>query len=103
MSTSKISVITGGSRGLGRNTAINLARRGVDILFTYRNRQDEAERLIQGIEQIGQRAAAFRVDTGDIHAFDDFASQIRKQLTDLGSRAIRLTREQRRKRALRSF
>ena len=37
--TNKIAIITGGSRGLGRNTAVNLARRGVDILFTYRANQ----------------------------------------------------------------
>ena len=40
----KIAIITGGSRGLGRNTAIHLARRGVDILFTYRANQKEATR-----------------------------------------------------------
>ena len=45
MMTNKIAIITGGSRGLGRNTAVNLARRGVDILFTYRANQKEAERL----------------------------------------------------------
>jgi NAD(P)-dependent dehydrogenase (short-subunit alcohol dehydrogenase family) len=43
MMTNKIAIITGGSRGLGRNTAVNLARRGVDILFTYRANQKEAE------------------------------------------------------------
>ena len=41
--TNKIAIVTGGSRGLGRNTAENLARRGVDIIFTYRANQAEAE------------------------------------------------------------
>lgn len=53
MPTSKIAIITGGSRGLGRNTAVNLARRGVNILFTYRARQEEAESLIREVEASG--------------------------------------------------
>jgi NAD(P)-dependent dehydrogenase (short-subunit alcohol dehydrogenase family) len=54
MMTNKIAIITGGSRGLGRNTAVNLARRGVDILFTYRTNQKEAESLIREAEAIGR-------------------------------------------------
>ena len=51
----KIAVITGGSRGLGRNTAVNLARRSVDIIFTYRVNQKEAEPLIREIEALGRK------------------------------------------------
>jgi NAD(P)-dependent dehydrogenase (short-subunit alcohol dehydrogenase family) len=65
MMTNKIAIITGGSRGLGRNTAGNLARRGVDILFTYRANQREAESLVRDAEAIGRKAAGFRLDTGD--------------------------------------
>jgi NAD(P)-dependent dehydrogenase (short-subunit alcohol dehydrogenase family) len=68
--TDKIAIITGGSRGLGRNTAINLARRGVDIIFTYRANEKESESLIREIEAMGRKAAAFRLDTGDTRAFD---------------------------------
>ena len=39
----KLAIITGGSRGLGRNTAVNLARRGADVIFTYRTKDTEAE------------------------------------------------------------
>jgi hypothetical protein len=39
----RTAIITGGSRGLGRNTAIHLARRGVDILFTYHSNLAEAQ------------------------------------------------------------
>jgi NAD(P)-dependent dehydrogenase (short-subunit alcohol dehydrogenase family) len=63
--TNKIAIITGGSRGLGRNTAVNLARRGVDILFTYRANQKEAESFIREAETMGQKAAGFRLDTGN--------------------------------------
>jgi NAD(P)-dependent dehydrogenase (short-subunit alcohol dehydrogenase family) len=78
--TNKIAIITGGSRGLGRNTAIHLARRGVDLIFTYRSNQTDAESLTREIEAIGQRAAAFRLDTGDVRSLDGFATEVRKTL-----------------------
>jgi NAD(P)-dependent dehydrogenase (short-subunit alcohol dehydrogenase family) len=82
--TNKIAITTGGSRGIGRNTAVNLARRGVDIIFTYRANQKEADSLIREIEAIGQKAAAFRLDTGDIRLFDGFVSEVRKTLQSWG-------------------
>jgi NAD(P)-dependent dehydrogenase (short-subunit alcohol dehydrogenase family) len=78
--TNKIAVISGGSRGLGRNTAVNLARRGVDILFTYRAKQKEAENLVHEVETLGRKAAGFRLDTGDISLFDGFVGEVRKTL-----------------------
>ncbi len=80
MTTNKIAIITGGSRGLGRNTAVNLAQRGVDILFTYRANHNQAESLIREAEAMGRKAAAFRLDTGDIRGFDGFVDEVRKTL-----------------------
>ena len=82
--TDKIAIITGGSRGLGRNTAINLARRGADIVFTYRANEREAESLIRELEALGHKAAAFRLDTGDSRAFDAFVAEVRKTLESWG-------------------
>ena len=45
----KVAIITGGSRGLGRNTAVNLAGRGVNVIFTYRSNQKEADSLIREV------------------------------------------------------
>jgi NAD(P)-dependent dehydrogenase (short-subunit alcohol dehydrogenase family) len=80
----KVAVITGGSRGLGRNTAVNLARRGVNIIFTYRSNQAEAESLIREAEATGRKAAGFQLDTGDIRAFDRFVGDVRKTLQSWG-------------------
>jgi NAD(P)-dependent dehydrogenase (short-subunit alcohol dehydrogenase family) len=82
--TNKIAIITGGSRGLGRNTAVNLARRGVDILFTYRANQKEADNFISEAETVGRKAAGFRPDTSDIRAFDGFVTEVRKTLDAWG-------------------
>jgi NAD(P)-dependent dehydrogenase (short-subunit alcohol dehydrogenase family) len=80
----KIAVITGGSRGLGRNTAIQLARRGTDLIFTFHSSQSEAESLIREIEAMGQKAAAFRLDTADVRSFDAFVAQVRQTLQGWG-------------------
>jgi NAD(P)-dependent dehydrogenase (short-subunit alcohol dehydrogenase family) len=82
--TNRIAVITGGSRGLGRNTAINLTRRGVDMIFTYRANQTEANFLIREIEAMGRKVAGFRLDTGDTSSFDRFAADVRKMLQSWG-------------------
>jgi NAD(P)-dependent dehydrogenase (short-subunit alcohol dehydrogenase family) len=82
--TDRIAIITGGSRGLGRNTALNLARRGVDIIFTYRSNQAEAESLLREVGTMGRKAAAFRLDTGDIRVFDQFVAEVRNTLEGWG-------------------
>src|ERR1017187_10739349 len=76
----KTVIITGRSRGLGRNTAINLARRGVDILFTYHSNLAEAQSLIREVETGGSKAAAFQLDSGNISLFDGFVDQVRNML-----------------------
>jgi NAD(P)-dependent dehydrogenase (short-subunit alcohol dehydrogenase family) len=76
----KIAIITGGSRGIGRNTAVNLAQRGVDIIFTYRANQAGADSLLREVEGLGRKAAAFRLDTGDLRSFDRFVTDVRETL-----------------------
>lgn len=79
-STTKIAIVTGGSRGLGRNTAISLARRGVDVIFTYHARKEDAETVVSEIEAMGRKAAAFLLDTGDTGTFDGFVSGVQTTL-----------------------
>src|SRR5271170_628694 len=76
----KTAIITGGSRGLGRNTAINLARRGVDVFFTYHSNLAEAQNVIREVEAIGRKAAAFQLDAGNISLFDSFVGEVRNML-----------------------
>ena len=76
----KIALITGGSRGLGRNTAIHLARSGVDVVLTYHSNKAEADLAVAEIESLGRRAAALQLDTGDIASFDAFSASFRDTL-----------------------
>ncbi len=85
-STSKIALITGGSRGLGRNTAVSLARKGMDVILTYHSRQDEAQAAVAAVQAQGRKAVALQLDTGDVAAFAAFAGQVRQALRDIWER-----------------
>jgi len=71
-----IALITGASRGLGRNIALHLAANGVDIIGTYKSNKEEAESLVAEIEAKGRRAAALRFDAGDIASFKEFTGEV---------------------------
>jgi NAD(P)-dependent dehydrogenase (short-subunit alcohol dehydrogenase family) len=77
-----IALITGGSRGLGRNAALKLAARGTDIVLTYRSNRAEAETVVGAIEKLGRRAVALPLDVGRVAGFDAFANALRTQLRD---------------------
>ena len=82
----KIAIITGGSRGLGRNAALKLAEKGIDIIFTWRSREAEAQEVVKAIEALGARGLALQLDVANSHAFSDFASEVQKQLKTLWQR-----------------
>lgn len=85
-STQKIALVTGGSRGLGRNSAIALSRKGIDVIITYHTRKEEAEKVVREIENNGQIAVALQLDTGDVSKFDTFVSQLSVVLKDKWNR-----------------
>lgn len=78
--THKIALITGGSRGLGKNTALHLARKGVDSIITYRSQQAEADQVVQEIQALGAQAVALQLDAGKINTFPDFSAQVQQAL-----------------------
>lgn len=82
----KITLITGASRGLGRNTALSVAGFGGDVILTYHSRADEAEAVVAEIEALGRRAVAFQLDSGDVAAFASFAETLRKALRETWQR-----------------
>jgi NAD(P)-dependent dehydrogenase (short-subunit alcohol dehydrogenase family) len=79
-----LAIVTGGSRGLGRNTVISLARRGVDTIFTFQTNRDAAEAVASEVAALGQRAFALQLDTGKTAQFDSFAERVTQVLGELG-------------------
>lgn len=83
MSTkNKIALITGGSRGLGRNMAIALAKKGIDVILTYNSNPEAANTVVSEIQSMGQRATAFQLDTSKLKSFDNFIKQITEYLQE---------------------
>lgn len=81
-SKAKIALVTGGSRGLGRNTALSLARKGIDVVITYHSNQAEADATVADIKALGRKAAALQLDTGATGSFADFATRLKATLHD---------------------
>lgn len=87
-STTKIALVTGGSRGLGRNTVLSLAARGVQSIFTYRANKAAADEVAAAVSAAGSRAIALPLDTGNVSTFGPFVDEVRSALTELGSGRI---------------
>lgn len=79
---SKIALVTGGSRGLGRNMAINLAKKGIDVVLTYNNSKQQADEVVAEIQSLGQKAVAFQLNTGNVKTFDEFLKQVTDHLKE---------------------
>ena len=77
---SKIALVTGGSRGLGKSMAIALAKKGLNVIITYHSRSEEAKEVVNEIEKLGQKAAALQLDVADYTSFDGFTDQVKSTL-----------------------
>jgi NAD(P)-dependent dehydrogenase (short-subunit alcohol dehydrogenase family) len=78
----KIALVTGASRGLGKNTALTLARKGVDIIVTYHSNAEEAKNVVSAIEEMGAKAVALQLDTSNTKNFDGFVGHVKQSLQD---------------------
>lgn len=76
----KIAIVTGGSRGLGKNTALSLARKGVDVILTYKSNQVEAQAVVEQIKKMDRKAVALQLDAGNSKSFTEFSLRIRETL-----------------------
>ncbi|HCW16697.1 SDR family oxidoreductase [Achromobacter sp.] len=76
-----ISLVTGASRGLGRNTALSIARHGGDVIITYRSDRDSAGAVIADIAALGRKAIALQLDTNNVASFAGFVAALREALS----------------------
>jgi NAD(P)-dependent dehydrogenase (short-subunit alcohol dehydrogenase family) len=79
---SKIAIVTGSSRGLGKSTALNLAKKGVDVIVTYHSNEAEANSVVAAIKETGAKAVALQLDTANTSTFDSFVAQVKQSLQD---------------------
>ena len=82
----KISLVTGANRGLGRNTALSIARRGEDVVLTYRGNEAQAEEIVAEIRALGRKAEALRLDMAQVASFPAFAEALKAALQDVWGR-----------------
>ncbi len=78
----KVALITGGSRGLGKDMAVQLADRGFDVIITYNTNSSEAAKVVSGIVSTGRKARALQLDVSNLKAFDSFAGEVKAELKD---------------------
>lgn len=83
---SKIALITGANRGLGRNTALSIARQGGDIIVAYRGNTPQAEAVVAEIRTLGRKAIAIQLDVAQTTSFPAFAETLRQQLAEVWQR-----------------
>nr|WP_294944738.1 SDR family oxidoreductase [uncultured Mucilaginibacter sp.] len=84
--TNKIALITGGSRGLGKNTALKLASKGNDVIITYRSKKEEADEVVAKIQSLGLQSAALQIDTGVVSSFEAFKTSLTTVLKEKWNR-----------------
>lgn len=80
--SNKVALVTGGSRGLGRDMAIQLARKNFDVIITYKINANEANKVVEKIVTLGKKAKAIQLDVADSKSFESFVSQIKTTLKE---------------------
>ena len=81
----KIAIVTGGSRGLGQNMVLHLAKRGVHSIFTYNSNKAEADKAVAEVNKAGAKAIALKLDVGDTSSFEPFLKDVRNALREFGA------------------
>lgn len=76
-----IAIVTGASRGLGRNAALNIARRGGDVIITFQSNADQARAVAGEVEALGGRCIALQLDVADLSSVAGFVQQVRTALS----------------------
>ena len=82
----KIALVTGASRGLGRSTALSIARHGGDVVLTYQSRAEDAQAAVAEVTAMGRKAVAFQLDTGNVASFAPFTDRLRTALRETWQR-----------------
>lgn len=81
MAKNKIALVTGGGRGLGKDMALSIAKKGIDVVLTYNSNKNAAEEVVKEIQALGQKATTLKLNVADVTSFDGFMLELQKLLT----------------------
>ncbi|WP_312983017.1 SDR family oxidoreductase [Atlantibacter sp.] len=84
--TQRIAIVTGGSRGLGKNAALKLAEKGIAIILTYNSQREDADDVVREIEKKGVKALALQLNVAESDSFTGFANEVKQQLKHVWQR-----------------
>jgi NAD(P)-dependent dehydrogenase (short-subunit alcohol dehydrogenase family) len=84
----KTALVTGGSRGLGKNAALQIAKKGIDVIVTYNNKKEEAKNTVREIEKEGVKASTLQLNTGIVSSFSKFSEELQGILKAAGNEKI---------------
>lgn len=84
----KIALVTGASRGLGKDMAVSLVKKGIDVIVTYKTKPEEAKNTVRQVQALGRNAVALYFDAADINSLDSFVTGLQGQLKTLGREKI---------------
>jgi NAD(P)-dependent dehydrogenase (short-subunit alcohol dehydrogenase family) len=76
-STNKIVLVTGGSRGLGKDMALQLAKKGFEVVLTYHSKKEDAAQVVGDIKLLGRRSHALQLDVAMSNSFDVFVKDLK--------------------------
>ena len=80
MIQNKIALVTGGSRGIGKEIALSLARKGLDVALTYNSKKENANEVVKEIQGIGQKAIPLKLNISDVASFAAFMPELQQAL-----------------------
>lgn len=87
--STKVALVTGGSRGLGRDMAIQLARKNFDLIITYNSNKEAANKVLNDVKAVGRKAIALQLDVAKSSSYDAFIKQVKEKLSaDFGTTKI---------------
>ena len=87
--SNKVALVTGGSRGLGRDMAIQLARKNFDVIITYKSNKEAANKVVEDVKAVGKKAIALQLDVAESSCYDAFVSQVKEKLSsDFGASTL---------------
>lgn len=76
----KIALVTGGSRGLGKEMALSLAKKGIDVIITWRTNEQEASNVAASVQEMGRKAAVLHLDMTNPAELDQFVNSVKGAL-----------------------